>query len=594
MRYARTSHAVWVFMTVMVFAAATVARGQEISSGARAGKRRAFLVACQNYPRTELNRLKYTHADILGFQEALLHTGFSEDDIVLLYDPEEPKPDLLPKAANIRGQLKRFLESAAVDDTLIVALSGHGVQFQNDKRNYFCPVDAVIQDRRTLIDLTELYEILRKCLARRKLLLVDACRNDPFADLARSGRQVVDLAQPRVQDVPEGIAALFSCSPGEKSYEYPDLRHGIFFYHLLEAWNGAAYDSDDKLTLGQLFDYTAQRTRETVRTAFAGAVQRPQQKAEASGSWELWKGHVGELGRFKGHERGVCGVAFCPDGRTALSGSLDDTVRLWDLRIGKVLHCFKGPQTPIASMVYSVAVSPTGRYALSGSSDADKVLRLWDLKERKEQDALRGHMDAVYAVAFSLDGRYALSGGLDRTVRLWDLKDATEQHCFQGHKDAVYGVAFSPDGRYALSGSADATVRLWDRKTGKERHRMTGHKQPVRGVVFSPNSQRILSGGDDGTIRLWDVETGIELRRFQGHADKVLAIAFSPDREGRRILSGGADGTMRLWDTETVKELHRFDGRCKRVLSVAFSPDGRRALSGGLDGSVRLWDLPRK
>jgi uncharacterized caspase-like protein len=40
--------------------------------------------------------------------------------------------------------------------------------------------------------------------------------------------------------VPEGIVALFSCSAGQQSYEHPDLDHGVFFYHVLEGWKGAA------------------------------------------------------------------------------------------------------------------------------------------------------------------------------------------------------------------------------------------------------------------------------------------------------------------------------------------------------------------
>jgi uncharacterized caspase-like protein len=387
---ARTSHAAWVVMTLMILAA-TPATGQEPAE-AQQGKNRALLVACQNYPKTELNPLRYAHNDVLAFKEALLHTGFSEGDITLLYDPQKPKQkeESLPKAANIRAQLQKLRNGGEVN-TLVVALSGHGVQF--DRRNYFCPVDADLRDRNTLIDLIALYEALSDCPAQHKLLLVDACRNNPFPEGARSpGRPLVDLGS-RVEDVPQGIAALFSCSPGEKSWEDPFLRsggldgHGIFFHHLVEAWNGAAYDSDEKLTLGKLFEYAATKTTETAQKSFT-AVQRPQQKALVSGAWDLWKGHVGERRWpfLREHRRPVASVAFCSDER-ALSGSLDDTMLLWDLKSGKVLQRFKGPQTvvatgePITTMVYSVAVSPTGIYALSGSSDGDNVLRLWDLRD---------------------------------------------------------------------------------------------------------------------------------------------------------------------------------------------------------------------
>src|SRR5712692_4180241 len=128
MYYARTSHAACVVMTLMILAAAP-ATGQEPAE-AQQGKKRALLVACQNYPKTELNPLRYAHNDVLAFKEALLYTGFSEGDITLLYDPQKPKQkeELLPKAANIRAQLQKLRNGGEVT-TLVVALSGHGVQF---------------------------------------------------------------------------------------------------------------------------------------------------------------------------------------------------------------------------------------------------------------------------------------------------------------------------------------------------------------------------------------------------------------------------------------------------------------------------------
>jgi WD40 repeat protein len=64
-------------------------------------------------------------------------------------------------------------------------------------------------------------------------------------------------------------------------------------------------------------------------------------------------------------------VAFSPDGRTALSGSYDETVRLWDLATGQTLRTFSGYSGP----VQSEAFSPDGNLALSGSGD--NTLMLW-------------------------------------------------------------------------------------------------------------------------------------------------------------------------------------------------------------------------
>jgi WD40 repeat protein len=74
-----------------------------------------------------------------------------------------------------------------------------------------------------------------------------------------------------------------------------------------------------------------------------------------------------------GHEEGLHGVTFCFDGRRALSGSYDKTLRLWDLGTGRQLHRFDGHE----GVVCCVAVSPNGPYALSGSSV--HTVRLWRL-----------------------------------------------------------------------------------------------------------------------------------------------------------------------------------------------------------------------
>ena len=101
-----------------------------------------------------------------------------------------------------------------------------------------------------------------------------------------------------------------------------------------------------------------------------------------------------------------------------------------------------------------------GRYALSGSWD--NTLKLWDVNTGSEIRTFTGHSDRVLSVAFSPDGRYALSGSWDNTLKLWDVHTGRAIRTFTGHSYWVKSVAFSPDGRYALSGSLDNTLKLWD------------------------------------------------------------------------------------------------------------------------------------
>jgi hypothetical protein len=287
---------------------------------------------------------------------------------------------------------------------------------------------------------------------------------------------------------------------------------------------------------------------------------------------------------FTGHSDWVTSVAFAPDGRTALSGSRDRTLKLWDVATGQEIRTF----TRHYDAVYSVAFAPEGRTALSGSQD--KTLKLWDVATGQEIRTFIGHSDVVNSVAFAPDGRTAVSGSQDKTLKLWDVATGRESRTFTGHLGIVTSVAFAPDGRTALSGSSDKTLKLWDVATGQEIRTFIGHSDIVNSVAFAPDGRTAVSGSSDETLRLWDVATGREIRTFTGHSDSVRSVAFAPD--GRTALSGDRwDNALTLWDVATGRESRTFTGHLGNVTSVAFAPDGRTALSGSWDKTLKLWGL---
>jgi len=283
------------------------------------------------------------------------------------------------------------------------------------------------------------------------------------------------------------------------------------------------------------------------------------------------------------HASHVYSAAISDDGLRALSGSFDNTVRLWDLATGDCLVTLEGH----TSGVWGVALSRDGRHALSGSED--RTVRVWHLETGTCLAILEGHTDRVRGLALSSDGELALSGSFDGTVRVWDLKRRECLRVLKGHKDKVRGVAISGDGRLAVSGSGDRTLRVWDVSTGHCLAVLEGHTDSVWGVALSSDGRLALSGSFDKTVRVWNVEKRSCLAILEGHTYGVWNVVLSND--GRLGLSASGDHTARVWDVSTGRCLAILEGHDDNLWGLAITSDGKQALSVSVDGKAILWAL---
>ena len=92
---------------------------------------------------------------------------------------------------------------------------------------------------------------------------------------------------------------------------------------------------------------------------------------------------------IEGHSYGVSSVVFSLDSKCIVSGSLDNTIRLWDAVSGAHLNTLEGH----SGGVYSVSFSPDGKSIVSGSSD--NTIRLWDAVSGAHLNTLEGHSGSV-------------------------------------------------------------------------------------------------------------------------------------------------------------------------------------------------------
>jgi WD40 repeat protein len=262
---------------------------------------------------------------------------------------------------------------------------------------------------------------------------------------------------------------------------------------------------------------------------------------------KLWDLQTGEVLRSFDAPTGVLfQVAVSLDDQTALVSSPAPGVSILDLNSWEQVGVLSGHE----GWVPCIEFTPDGRWALSGSVDG--TLIVWDVLRREILHRLASRGQGLWSLAMSPDGRTALSDSGDNigeaSMILWNLETGQELRTFsrpdQPEGAGVSGIAYLPDGRSAISCEGDGVLVEWDLETGQEIRRLGRHSSLRTRVVVAPDGRLALTSGMDGTLTLWDLESGETIRRWGGHG-AIFDIALAPD--GRTSLVGSSDTTIVQW-----------------------------------------------
>ena len=305
---------------------------------------------------------------------------------------------------------------------------------------------------------------------------------------------------------------------------------------------------------------------------------------------------------LRGHTNTVTAVALGEvDGEpVVVSGSFDQTVRLWDTRSGQPRS---EPLTGHTDLVTAVALGEVDGAPLVVSGSDDQTLRLWDARSGQPRGKpLTGHTRGLTAVTLGeVDGApVVVSGSYDDTVRLWDARSGQPRgEPLTGHTGYVIAVALGEvDGApVVVSGSADETVRLWDARGWQSNSApVLGHTKPMTAVASGEvdGESVVVTGSYDNTMRLWDARSGQPRGApLLGHTKAVTAVALGEVDGAPVVVSGSDDNSLRLWDARSRQPRNApLLGHTKAVTAVALGEvDGEPVVvSGSRDNTVRLWD----
>jgi formylglycine-generating enzyme required for sulfatase activity len=250
------------------------------ASPALAGKKYALLVGINEYQHRKLRPLRYAEADVKELADVLKKAGYQ----TTVLTGSAPDDDLKATKKCIEKHLEAIMLKCKKGDLVVVAFSGHGMQFEKKAKDdpevaYFCPVDArpFPRYRSTMVSLNLVYQQMEASFDGLKLLLVDACRDDPDVARGSKGGVTGDSLPP-----PEGVAALFSCKAGERSWENDKLKHSVFFHHVLQCLKGEVRAADGKASFLWLSRHVMKSVQATVPKLVTGQAQSPELKSNIS------------------------------------------------------------------------------------------------------------------------------------------------------------------------------------------------------------------------------------------------------------------------------------------------------------------------
>jgi hypothetical protein len=228
----------------------------------------------------------------------------------------------------------------------------------------------------------------------------------------------------------------------------------------------------------------------------------------------------------RAHWASITSVALSGDGKRVLTGSVDQTARLWDVGSGKTIRTFAGH----TAFVDAVALSGDGKRVLTGTWGE---ARLWDAETGKTIRIFSGHAGFVVSAVLSGDGKRVLTGSGDE-ARLWDAESSKTLQTFSGHTGSVTSVALSRDGKRIFTGSQDGTVRLWT----------PGRKAPVfsflpageEWIFWTPEGYYTCSPNGENLIA-WKIEDKDALYGYRIVGPEQFRKHFYPPDLFRLLLS---------------------------------------------------------
>ncbi|KAL6046751.1 F-box/WD repeat-containing protein 7 [Balamuthia mandrillaris] len=281
--------------------------------------------------------------------------------------------------------------------------------------------------------------------------------------------------------------------------------------------------------------------------------------------WESGKPGDFKMQPLRGHTNYI--NCFDYYRNNVVSGSADNTLKIWNVTQAKPLHTLTG-HTGIINAIQFNEVR-----IVSGAND-NKV-KVWDTTTGTEVSSF-SHTSSV--LCLQAGDSKIISSGNDRNVKIWDLRSASEERSFSGHNQAVTSVEYN--GNRIISCSPDV-IRITDARTGAAiRTLSSGYHQCFQTV----GANELVSGGSDGSVRLWDLNTGSCVHQFSSNGRGPVTSLSS---DGNKLVCNSGND-VRVFDLKRRSHVRDLQDHTAPVNVVQY--DGHKVVSASADNTLKVWD----
>jgi len=304
-----------------------------------------------------------------------------------------------------------------------------------------------------------------------------------------------------------------------------------------------------------------------------------------------------------GHERSITQIKYNREGDLLFSSAKDNQPNVWHSINGERLGTYKGH----GGAVWCIDVDWETQKVITGS--ADNTCRLWDCRTGQEQWQLQTE-SAVRTCGFSFDGNIIMfttdrAMGRECELRVYDIRDEYQIKNNEPMwletiaKDKVTSAVWGPLGQMIITGHDNGDLCQWNLKGKELMNRVLDHTKQINDIQFNNEMNMLITASKDCTAKLFDTQS-FELKKNYKTERPVNSAAISPIKP--HVVMGGGQEAMDVTTTSTrigkfdarffhlifEEEFGRVKGHFGPINSVAFHPSGEEYSSGGEDGYVRV------